>query len=725
MRDHDELTAAMGRALYASHARKVSDIILLSGQHFAVDNESVWEIVKTLVIDGFAWSFVKQYDRTMDGRAAVLALRRQCEGKTSIKTRKNKAYTSIAGSRYKGVRKQFTFAQYFAIHQAAHNELEDCGEPMPETKKVSDFLAGISDSSLDAGVTCVLSEDRYSEDFEATQQFLGTLVANQIVHRQGKRGSDEDRNASGVEAGDKGGKKSAGKGKTKKKIEARFYDNDEWSKLTAEEKAQVIELKKQKKNKGKNPNKRKAASMESTERDEAASENDENGDTKATDQARNEFGRGAHKKKKVTISAATRLGPTRATQRHVMMAQTAFQYIMDTSQSNSAAGRMELDTHANTCVAGANTVVLDLTGKTVSVAPFCEAEFDAMQDVPIATVATAYDCPVTGRTYVLVINKAIYLGDKMEHTLLCPNQLRANGLRVNDCPKQFDPSSDHSIHVPENDILIPLSMRGVISGFHTRVPTTSELEDMTTLVELTSEVEWDPYSTTFSEVESSTTTSVSDDRSSMGVERVPTCGNANFDFVEFLVLERNDMADRLIAAVRIDDSPSKLPTALSTRQAAAVVRNNDQRMITPEVIARRWQVGLHAATQTLQVTTQLGVHTLKHPAQRRFRTVMPHLRYPRLKGTWYADTLFFTAKSVRGFKCAHLIGNGLGYSRFTPLESKADAHMSLTSFIHSKGIMENLVVNGDPTMAYKEWKKTVREFRINQRTTEPYSPWQN
>jgi hypothetical protein len=104
---------------------------------------------------------------------------------------------------------------------------------------------------------------------------------------------------------------------------------------------------------------------------------------------------------------------------------------------------------------------------------------------------------------------------------------------------------------------------------------------------------------------------------------------------------------------------------------------------------------------------------------------MPHLRYPRLKGAWYADTLFFTAKSVRGFKCAHLIGNGIGYSRFMPLESKADAHLSLTSFIHSKGIMENLVVDGDPTMAYKEWKRTVREFRINQRTTEPYSPWQN
>jgi hypothetical protein len=59
------------------------------------------------------------------------------------------------------------------------------------------------------------------------------------------------------------------------------------------------------------------------------------------------------------------------------------------------------------------------------------------------------------------------------------------------------------------------------------------------------------------------------------------------------------------------------------------------------------------------------------------------------------------------------------------MESKADAHLSLTNFIKEDGIMENLVVDNDPTMAYKQWKQTVREFRINQTMTEPYSPWQN
>ena len=123
---------------------------------------------------------------------------------------------------YCGVRKQFTFAQYVALHQAAHNELDDCSEPIPETKTVSDSLAGISDSSLEAGITCVFSEDRY-QDFEETQQFLGTLVANEMAHCQSKSGDGDDQNVSSTD----GGGKPAAKGKGKK-IAAKYYSLDEW-----------------------------------------------------------------------------------------------------------------------------------------------------------------------------------------------------------------------------------------------------------------------------------------------------------------------------------------------------------------------------------------------------------------------------------------------------------------------------------------------------------------
>ena len=138
---------------------------------------------------------------------------------------------------------------------------------------------------------------------------------------------------------------------------------------------------------------------------------------------------------------------------------------------------MELDTHANTCVAGANTVVLDLTEKHVSVTPFCEEEYEPISEIPIATVATAYDCSDTDRVWVLIINEVLYLGSKMTNTLLCPNQLQQHGIVIEDCPRQFSLSSSHSIFIPSHDIYFPLSLNWIISGLVTRQPTDKELED--------------------------------------------------------------------------------------------------------------------------------------------------------------------------------------------------------------------------------------------------------
>jgi hypothetical protein len=53
------------------------------------------------------------------------------------------------------------------------------------------------------------------------------------------------------------------------------------------------------------------------------------------------------------------------------------QYVMEAKMEDiNSEGRLELDTHADTCVAGANTVVIDLTGNHVCFTPFCEEEYD-------------------------------------------------------------------------------------------------------------------------------------------------------------------------------------------------------------------------------------------------------------------------------------------------------------------------------------------------------------
>ena len=233
------------------------------------------------------------------------------------------------------------------------------------------------------------------------------------------------------------------------------------------------------------------------------------------------------------------------------MATVGVQCFVMTARASGSA-RLELDTHADTCVAGSNTVVLDLTGKTVNVTPFCETAYESMKEIPIATVATAYDCPFTGKVYVLVLNEVLYFGDKMTHTLLCPNQLRANGLILDDCPTQFNENSSHSIYIPSCDLRIPLELDGVISGVVTRQPTMAELDDLSLHVELTSDLEWDPYSPDFASVEEHVQGKGKGTRSilSARVEHIQL-GLSAQRMIEVETVENDDLAIRLISAVKL------------------------------------------------------------------------------------------------------------------------------------------------------------------------------
>ena len=82
-------------------------------------------------------------------------------------------------------------------------------------------------------------------------------------------------------------------------------------------------------------------------------------------------------------------------------------------------GACELDSHADTCVAGPNCIVLEYTNQSVNVAGFSH-DYESIQDVPIVTATTAIDNPKTGVTSNLIIDQALYLPDKVSCTLFCP-----------------------------------------------------------------------------------------------------------------------------------------------------------------------------------------------------------------------------------------------------------------------------------------------------------------
>ena len=169
-------------------------------------------------------------------------------------------------------------------------------------------------------------------------------------------------------------------------------------------------------------------------------------------------------------------------------------------------GRSELDSHADTCVAGATWKVMEYTGVVCNVYPYSDS-YKPLKQVPVVEAVTAYDHP-TGETFILVLAQALYLGDRQEPSLLCPNQMRSYGIVVDDVPKHLSVNcaSTHSIYIPSMDLWIPSELDGVISYINTRYPNESEVENCTH-ISLTSSSVWEPHSEMFAEQEAIITNS--------------------------------------------------------------------------------------------------------------------------------------------------------------------------------------------------------------------------
>ena len=152
----------------------------------------------------------------------------------------------------------------------------------------------------------------------------------------------------------------------------------------------------------------------------------------------------------------------------------------------------EMDSHADTIVAGKNCVVLQYTGKECDVSPYRD-DYKSIRNVPIVHAATAWQSSHTGQTYILVLNEALWMGDQIDHTLINPNQLRHFGTKVQDDPTSLSPLS---IITEDNEFCMELAMDGTIVYANTHTPSSVELETCPH-IQLSSSYPWDPKNVEF------------------------------------------------------------------------------------------------------------------------------------------------------------------------------------------------------------------------------------
>ncbi len=143
-------------------------------------------------------------------------------------------------------------------------------------------------------------------------------------------------------------------------------------------------------------------------------------------------------------------------------------YITDLSTKINSIGEttLELDSHNDTCVLGRDALIFLDYDRPVIV----EGYDPSLGTKTYATVsgALAYDDPMTGKVYHLVINQAIHI-PHLDHHLLCPMQCRVNDVIVNNTPKFLtsDPTDHtHALtirdpHQPTQTVILPLALQGV------------------------------------------------------------------------------------------------------------------------------------------------------------------------------------------------------------------------------------------------------------------------
>ena len=375
------------------------------------------------------------------------------------------------------------------------------------------------------------------------------------------------------------------------------------------------------------------------------------------------------------------------------------------TSAEGTVARCEMDSHADTCVAGPNFLVLEFTGEQCDVTPYT-SDYQPITNVSVVNAVTAFTDESTGETVILHFNQVLWYGKRMRMSLINPNQLRHYGITLSDDPT--DATRPFGISIAE--LCVPFKMDGTTVYFETRVPTAWELENCRN-VQVTDSAVWNPSTVTIAGVSSNS------DLPLMEMTTRRTLFALNVTKKVISAESQNDLTpyddatllNRMIGKVNV-------ATAHRADVSVSFVGSKDRHsQVNAETVARKFRCGLETAKRTLQTTTQRGVRQSIHPLHRRYRVDHLNLHRRRLDDTFYMDTLFSKVKSLNGHTCAQLITNGT-FTRIYPMESKASNNIAqaLHDFVDDVGIPGTLICDlaTEQTGKNTDVLKAVRRFQI-------------
>ena len=414
------------------------------------------------------------------------------------------------------------------------------------------------------------------------------------------------------------------------------------------------------------------------------------------------------------------------TQRHVRSTSQA-NNTYDSPPPNTSANN-ECDTNADTCCLGKNFVVLQATFRTADVFAY-DTSIKPIENVPIVSAATAYDDPVTGDTVILVFNEALYYGNRLDHSLINPNQVRAYGIPFWDNPYDRDRGLTIDVH---DSLRIPLHPVGTKLQFRSRVPTNDELAHCEH-VHMTSPTEWNPSDVIMVQG------TAQRGNNALPWKRQLSC-TASTRQCEYL-----DAASDDALLDSVDPSlvhVSKQLNLQKCRVSEVVTVYNQEEIpsrrtfvsaerhmkVSSELLADRFGIGPARAQRTLRVTTQRGVRSAILPLSRRYRADRV-FSVKRLTGKFATDTAYGKIKSLRGNVGSQIYSHKCGFKVSYPIMKVDGNHIgdTLTQFVGDFGVPEHLTFDGASvqTGPKTRFMQAIRKYEIKYHVSGPRRPNEN
>ena len=98
----------------------------------------------------------------------------------------------------------------------------------------------------------------------------------------------------------------------------------------------------------------------------------------------------------------------------------------------SSKPKVELNSHANTCVVGDNSLIIHDHNKPVNAYSYDSKDGHRIAKTVDATLG--YQDPQSGQKFILMINQAFCI-DSLDNYLLCPMQCHLKDMHISDVPK--------------------------------------------------------------------------------------------------------------------------------------------------------------------------------------------------------------------------------------------------------------------------------------------------